>query len=266
MGVGRPVFDDVAEIYDRARPRYPGALFDDLISLARLSESGTILEIGCGTGQATLGLAGRGYRLVCLEPGARLAAITRRNLASDPNVSVVEQPFESWTVEPATFDLVVAARALHWVEPDVRFTKAARILRPGGALAVITTSPVTRDTALMRAIQASYARLAPSLPLRSDAVDRELHEGFVASRLFQVLPARHYRWSHRYSDHEYIDLLSTHSGHIALTPSVRSDLLSAVGETIAAHGGSIEVEYDERLIVGTVIVEIPSDANTRAGP
>jgi SAM-dependent methyltransferase len=266
VGLGRPVFDDVAEIYDRARPRYPGALFDDLISLARLPESGSILEVGCGTGQATLGLAGRGYRLVCLEPGPRLAAIARRNLAGDPDVSVVEQPFESWDVEPATFDLVVAARALHWISPAVRFTKAARILRRGGSLAVITTSPVTHDTPLMRAIQSAYARLAPSLALRSGEVDQELQEGFAESGLFRVLPARHHRWSRLYSDDEYVDLLRTHSSHIVLSSSARSALLSAVGETIAAHGGSVEVEYDERLLVGSVAVETPSDANARAGP
>jgi SAM-dependent methyltransferase len=250
VSLGPSIFDGIADIYDRVRPRYTPELFDDLISLADIPEHGSILEIGCGTGQATMGLAGRGYRIVCLEPGARLAALARRNLAGDPGVAVVEEHFESWSVDPATFDLIVAARAIHWITREIRFTKPARLLRPGGAMAIVNTCPAASDSPLMRAIQAAYARHAPSLVLRPDAVDRDLREEFVAAALFRILPTRTYRWSRRYSDREYVDLLRTHSSHIVLPPRQRSALLQDIGEAIATHGGSLDVEYVERLTIG----------------
>jgi cyclopropane fatty-acyl-phospholipid synthase-like methyltransferase len=52
----------VPELHDRARPTYPGPLFDDLASLGALGDGARVLEIGCGTGKATLALAGRGFR------------------------------------------------------------------------------------------------------------------------------------------------------------------------------------------------------------
>jgi SAM-dependent methyltransferase len=77
----RSTFDQAAELYDRARPRYPAALFDDLAALAGIGPGSNVLEIGPGTGQATVALAERGCRVVAVELGAALAAVARRNLA-----------------------------------------------------------------------------------------------------------------------------------------------------------------------------------------
>jgi ubiquinone/menaquinone biosynthesis C-methylase UbiE len=60
----RATFDQVAPLYDEARPTYPDELFDDVVSLSRVPPAGGILEIGCGTGQATLPLARRGFQIL----------------------------------------------------------------------------------------------------------------------------------------------------------------------------------------------------------
>ena len=71
----RATFDQAAELYDRARPRYPAALFDDLAGLTGIGPGSRVLEIGPGTGQATVTLAERGCRVVAVELGADLAAV-----------------------------------------------------------------------------------------------------------------------------------------------------------------------------------------------
>ena len=71
----RTTFEQVPELYDRARPSYPLEVFDDLAALARLAQAARIVEIGCGTGQATLPLAERGYQITCVELGEQLAAV-----------------------------------------------------------------------------------------------------------------------------------------------------------------------------------------------
>ncbi len=110
----RFAFDEVGELYDRHRPRYPEALFEDLISLSGISPDGRILEIGCGTGQATVPLARRGFPVLCLEPGPRLARLAREKLASFPNVRVICETFEAWGIEAGAFSLIVSAQAFHW--------------------------------------------------------------------------------------------------------------------------------------------------------
>ena len=80
----RAAFDQVAPLYDIAHPTYPEELFDDVVSLSGVPKEGRILEIGCGTGQATMPLARRGYRILCVELGENLAAAARRNVAAYP--------------------------------------------------------------------------------------------------------------------------------------------------------------------------------------
>src|ERR1700749_200097 len=89
----RQTFDQAAERYDRVRPDYPEALFDDLVALARLTTGDHLIEVGCATGKATRPLARRGFRSTCVELGPALAAVARRNLAGF-GVVVVQAPFE----------------------------------------------------------------------------------------------------------------------------------------------------------------------------
>src|ERR687893_552443 len=85
----RTTFDGAALLYDEVRPGYPEELFDDVVSLSGIPSGGRILEVGCGTGQATLPLARRGYNILCVELGENLAAVARRNLAAYPRVGIL---------------------------------------------------------------------------------------------------------------------------------------------------------------------------------
>ena len=67
-----PNFGSVAETYARVRPGYPPAVFDDLLALTGLADGASVLEIGAATGQATLPLAQRGYRVTAIEPDEAL--------------------------------------------------------------------------------------------------------------------------------------------------------------------------------------------------
>ena len=118
----RQTFDAAAARYDRVRPEYPGALYDDLVTLAGLTPGDQLLEVGCATGKATRPLARRGYRITCVELGAELAAVARQNLTG-LEVEVVRAAFEQWRA-PHPFGLVYAATAWHWIDPAVRYQRA----------------------------------------------------------------------------------------------------------------------------------------------
>src|SRR6266536_1127576 len=115
----RATFDQVALLYDQARPGYPEQLFDDVVALSGITSHGRILEIGCGTGQATLPFARRGYPMVCVELGENLAAVARQRLADYPQVTVQTCAFEEWPLPERAFELVVSATAFHWIDPAV---------------------------------------------------------------------------------------------------------------------------------------------------
>jgi SAM-dependent methyltransferase len=236
----RTMFEEVPELYQRARPSYPAELFDDLADLAGLSEGSRVLEIGCGTGQATLSLARRGYSVLCVELGAGLAAAARRNLEPFPNVEVVHANFESWEPERADFDAIVAFTAFHWVDPELRYEKAARLLREGGSLVVAGSLHVQRPggDSFWTDVQEDYDAVVPSPENRPppfpDEID-DLREEIERSGRFEYVAARRYVWDQPYSVDEYISLLNTYSGHRALDDERRTQLYDRIRRRIEAR-------------------------------
>lgn len=256
----RFTFDEIGDLYDRYRPGYPGPLFEDLLSLSGIAASGRILEIGCGTGQATLPLAQRGYAISCLEPGPRLASIARENLAEFSRVDVVCETFESWPCEPAAFDLVFSAQAFHWLAPELRFARSVEALRPGGSLAVIGNAVVVDRSPhgdaggrLRKTLDDAYARFAPSIngpPVTAwYAEGGPVPELFSNSGCFESVVARRYPWSHHYDTSDYLGLMETHSDHRLLPAEQRQQLHAAIARALEDSGGGIEVFYEANLYI-----------------
>ncbi|MFI5555352.1 class I SAM-dependent methyltransferase [Streptomyces sp. NPDC051738] len=241
------IFDEDAELYDRARPGYPPELFDDLEELAGARPGSRVLEVGCGTGQATVPLAGRGCRITAVEAGPRMAEVARRNLAGAAAVAVVTAEFESWPLPEEPFDALVSATAFHWLDPAVRIVKAADALRPGGALAVVRTQHVWGGTEeFFVEVQRCYERFDPDTPpgLRPPAatdVDASDHAGEVArSGRFGPTVFRRYEQDLTYTTSDYLDVLRTYSGHRALPEAARNGLLACIA-------GLIDRRYDGRV-------------------
>ena len=133
----RFAFDQIANVYKVARPGYPEALIEDVVSYADLKQGDHILEVGCGTGQATKGFAKRGFPIVAMDPGPEML----RGVAGFSNVELLETTFEAWPANQGAFRLIVAAQSWHWVSPEMRFTKAVEALSPNGPLAVFWKRP-----------------------------------------------------------------------------------------------------------------------------
>lgn len=251
----RLTFNDGAELYDRCRPGYPPRVFDDLAVLVPLTPGSRVLEIGCGTGQATLPLARLGCVVTAVELGAGLAALARRKLAGRDTVRVVVGAFEEWPLPVDRFDLVVAATSFHWVDPAVRVVKAADALRPGGALAVISTHHVAGGTnAFFSDVQHCYERFDPTtppgltLPAASD-VPCDSTE-FDQSGRFGPAQFRRYEWDHTYTAGEYLDLLSTYSRHRVMPADARQGLFTCIQCLIDnEYGGTITKAYLTQLAI-----------------
>ena len=236
----RHSYDEIAQLYDRARPGYPAALFDDIVAYANLIADARILEIGCGTGQATLPLARRGYALDCIELGAELAHVATVNLASFPKVQIVQADFDAVTLESARYQLVVSATAFHWLDPATRFNKVHQLLKTRGALALFWHRPVVTaaSRAVVEALQQVYRDIAPELtrrfqpPPHPDQVTTEYAELIPASGLFDDLKTHRHYTATKYSATAYSDLLNTFSDHRALEPTQRQRLIRAIEDVI----------------------------------
>ena len=250
----RKTFGSVAELYDRARPTYPAVIFDDLAELAGLEPGSRVLEIGPGTGKATAELAQRDWAVTGVELSAELAEVARRNV---PEAEIAVADFESWEPAEGGFDAVVAFAAFHWIAPDLRYAKPVRLLRPGGALAVVHghhVLPPDGDRFFAEAQDDYDAAMprpdnAPPLPL--DRIVDEWRAEFEVSGAFERVESRHHLQPLVYTADEYVDLLGTFSDHVAQPAEEREELFGRLHARISSRpGGTVTKHFLLTLTVG----------------
>lgn len=126
-------FTERAGEYERFRPGYPGAAID--LVLEGLGEPGalTIADVGAGTGIFARALAGRGCRVVAIEPNEAM----RQVAPAHENIVWRDATGEDTGLAPASVDLVTCAQAFHWLKPERAIPEFCRILKPGGRIALL---------------------------------------------------------------------------------------------------------------------------------
>jgi SAM-dependent methyltransferase len=239
----RRTFDAVAADYQAARPEYPAELYDTLVELAGVRpESDALCEVGSASGKATLPLARRGFAVTCVELGPALAAEARRNLAGFDRVTVVNAPFEDWQPEPdgsPGFGLVFAATAWHWIDPAVKYAKAAALLRPGGHLAFWEAAHVVPagGDPFFADIQGVYDAIGEGVPNGWDFPTPESlasREGEIAAAgQFTGIRVRRFDWEVRYTADDYVRLLETFSTNLAMAAWQRDRLYGEIRARLA---------------------------------
>jgi SAM-dependent methyltransferase len=246
------LFDEVPELYDRVRPAYPDGLFADLLTITGIDEGSSLLEVGCGTGQATRSLAALGLSVTAVEPGAGMAALALQRLAGFDNVRVEESAFEDWDDRGRRFDMLLAAASWHWVDPAVGWPRAHRVLRSGGWMALIGNVVVRRPGepevyAETADLHEHYCPANPGWghPPLEDEV-RSTNQGWGVGEpghlaqvlledpgpLFGPTVVRWYPVVQWFDGAGFADLLRSTSLYRRLEPEVREPLLNAIAERI----------------------------------
>ncbi len=246
-------FGGVAELYDRSRPSYPSALVDGVLEFAGAGEGDRALEVGAGTGKATVLFAERGLQMVAIEPSAEMAAVARRNCAAYENVTIEQTEFERYRPGGPSFRLVFSAQAWHWIDPGVRYGAARAALEPTGALAVFWNVPDWEATEPGGELGEVYRRngradgtgdpLNPNEPREREDWPEEI----AAAPGFDEPEVRDYRWRMSYTTEQYLDLLGTHSVNLIIDDAQRQRLLSDIAGVVDARGGAFELVYVTRL-------------------
>ena len=131
-----PDFDSLALDYARFRTSYSEELFDTIVRYARIQPQGRVLDLACGTGLGMAGYVRRGLDVVGVDVAPKMMEQAKASLPPGALVTFVEGRAEALPFADACFDLVSCAQAFHWLEPRAAFAECARVLRPGGALAI----------------------------------------------------------------------------------------------------------------------------------
>jgi SAM-dependent methyltransferase len=241
------VFNEVPELYDRVRPTYPDKLFADLVAITGMNERSSVLEVGCGTGQATRPLAALGCSVTAVEPGAGMAALARQRLATFRNVQVETSTFEEWDERGRRFDVLVAASAWHWVDPSTGWRRAHDVLNPGGWMALLGNVVVRRpgEPEVYAETADLHERYFPGNPewghppLEDEVRATDEGWGLVTDPggLFGPTIVRWYPSVQWFDGDGFSDLLRTTSLYRRLDRDVREPLLDAIAERIRTRMG-----------------------------
>lgn len=156
-------FSSVAATYAAARPEYPDALFDVLAS--RLPSTATAWEPGCGSGQATRGLAARFAHVHATDPSPQQLGEHWAHREPDARVTLAVEPGERTVLGDESVGLVAVAQALHWFDLPAFFAECERVLQPGGALAAWGYGDFIAPPGTEQAFEDFRARIAPHWPL-----------------------------------------------------------------------------------------------------
>jgi SAM-dependent methyltransferase len=240
------VFNQVPGLYDRTRPAYPDALFADLAETAGLGRRSRVLEVGCGTGQATRSLAPLAGAVTAVEPGDGLAALARQRLAAFGNVRVESSTFEDWDDRGRRFDVLAAASSWHWVDQAAGWPKARDVLSPGGRMALLGHGTVRRPGEPEAYAETAdlHERFAPGNPSWGHPpLEEQVRAGSEGwgpaiadpGGLFGPTAVRWYPVVLWFDGAGFADQLRTFSIYRRLSVDVREPLLDAIAERICTR-------------------------------
>ncbi len=245
-------FDTVAPIYEKLRPGYVDELYQTIFNYISINELSNVVEVGIGSGQATLPFLQMGCKFSAVEYGEHFSELCREKFKDYPNFSVITNKFENVDFANEAYNLVFSASAFHWVPEEIGYPKVYAMLKSGGVFARFANHPY-RDKynpALAEEIDKIYGLYYYKFYDRKQEYPKEYSEedaqfradiavkyGFTDIRYALFFRTR------TFSAKEYITLLGTYSDHIVIEETIRTEFFSKIEEVINRYGGKITI-YD----------------------
>ncbi len=238
-------FNTNATIYDGVRPGYPEQLYRDIQTFAGITATTKILEIGAGSGLATSEMATRwNAHITALEPGADLLNIARKRCRQYQHIRFVPSTFEEYDTRE-TFDVIVSATAYHWIDPAVKLTKPAKLLKGGGILAVFWNNYFRDNSPVFDEIQTAYDRFHPTL-----SGERDIRQGIrekIRTRIDELRQSQGLQYAQHkeymvgvpFTTDDYVKLLKTFSPNAVCPPGDIASFYQEIARILGRYGNTI---------------------------
>jgi SAM-dependent methyltransferase len=218
-------FGAVADAYERARPGYP----DDAVRWLAGDEPCDVVDLGAGTGKLTRSLVAFGHRVTAVEP---LEEMLERLRGAVPGTIAVRGSAETIPLPDGSADVVTCAQAFHWFDPAVALREMARVLRPGGRIALVWN---TRDDQ-----QAWVAELTDTVIGRSEfraGGVRATTDRVDESGLFGPVERASFAHVQLLGREDLVELVRSRSQCAVLSEDERVPVLERVEALFDAHAG-----------------------------
>lgn len=201
---------EIAARYTQVRPYYHAEVAERLRTFAGVERFGRVLDVGCGSGQSSIALAGIAGQVIAIDPSPSMLG------AAQVHPRVLYQPglAEELDFAAGAFDLISAGSALHWFDQERFYGQCRRVLSPGGLLAIYNdhfTAHMEGSVACKRWMRTRFAKRYPP-PLRGM---RDIDEHRAAECGFRVVHRDSFSHLVSFSRQEFIAYLLTRSNTLA---------------------------------------------------
>lgn len=216
-------FGRVAEAYDRGRPDYPAAAAAWLAG----GEAKVVLELAAGTGKLTRTLVDQGHAVFATEPDEDMLAVLRERV---PEVSAKVAHAEDIPANDRSVDVVVVAQAFHWFDAERALAEIARVLKPGGHVALVWNS---RDERI------PWVRRMGEILGRQD-LDTTAADALVHSDLFGFVEEQSFKHWQEIDRETILDLARSRSSFATMDQARREDNLARVRAFYDEYGRGMD--------------------------
>lgn len=244
-------FDKVVDLYEKYRVCYVGQLYDDIFSYSHIDKSSNLIEIGIGTGNATVPFLNTGAQVKAIEYGESLSKFCKKKFHAFSNFSIVTSKFEDCDFIENSADLVYSASAFHWIPEEIGYSKVYSMLKQGGVFARFANHPFhdKGKPEMSEDIQKIYKAYAPyrggkySAPIEYSLESAKAKAMIAQKYGFKDIQYKIYHNTRTFTADDYIGLLGTYSDNIAMEESVRTRFFKEIYEVIQSYGNCITI-YD----------------------
>lgn len=250
-------FDMFANDYHSVRPTYPVQLFKDIKDYCGIDSNAQMLEIGAGSGIATIELAKLGCHIVAVEPGAHLAMIAKRQTDKFENVKIYEGTFENFQAANK-FDVILAFTAFHWLSSKDKYQQVYDLLNVSGSLVLVWNSFFQSNSIVTAEVNDAYRKFLPDVySEKADINDvnngvlsklNRREQEVVGNPLFYPVFLKQYLNTYNYNDQTYSKLLNTFPKIIGAEEEKRKKFLEHISKIVKRHG-KISVPVMTTLII-----------------
>ena len=240
------LFDKGVKEYDKFRPTYPEDLYEDIINYSKITKESALLEIGCGTGQATKPFLDRDFNVLALELGENLANFARKKFKNYPNFLVTNRDYMDFPLKEEICDLVFAATSFHWLPEDLALEKIKSELKFGGTLALFWNHPYPNrdEDETNKASKEVYIKHRGKKELKEfSESDTEIKLNLLKKHGFVNVTSKIYKRVRVLTAEEYIGLIRTYSDHLSLPKKKQKEFEEDMRNAINKVGGKINI-YD----------------------
>jgi len=245
----RETFGKVSKLYDSVRESYPKELIDDIVAFSEIEQESQVLDIGCGSGQATLLFAERGYKITGIDLSKNLVTLAREKTKNFQKMNYLVGSLEETNFIPAYFDLIIAAQSWHWVDQKSSYQKVHTILKKDGSFAPFWKFLQFQQGTFLLEVKEMLLRLCPEFPPDFGNTAEVMTKRIIESKLFTSIERREYHATFSYPHQKFLGLIESYSWVQATEEHTRKKLIEEIKTVIDKEEEFLTLPYKYVLLV-----------------